>query len=73
MLVKYEVAEGDFKLDDESYRSYGLVVKEDDTTLKQIDDVSLEKNDVVNLVKLCNKLELSPVHIDDVIEDFMAE
>ncbi len=72
MLVRYEVTEGDFGLDGESYRSYGVAVMEDGVALKRIDDVSLEKNDIVNLVNLCNELELSPVHIDDVIENFLA-
>ncbi len=72
MLVKYEVTEGDFELDGESYRSYGVAVMEDGAALKRIDDVSLEKDDIVNLVNFCNELELSPVHIDDVIEDFLV-
>lgn len=57
--------------------SYGIALTEkvDDRTiiLRTISDISLLKNAVEQLVKLCNELYLDPIHLDDVIEDFLAE
>ena len=37
----------------------------------RISDVSADKSKVEELVDLCNKEQLEPVHIYDVIEDFL--
>lgn len=40
---------------------------------KEIKDISTEKKKVEKLVSLCNNLSLSPIHINDVIEDFLVD
>ncbi|MBQ7128906.1 MAG: hypothetical protein IJO19_02845 [Clostridia bacterium] len=37
-----------------------------------INDISTEKEKIEKLVSLCNELDLSPIHIYDVIEDFLV-
>lgn len=39
----------------------------------KISDISTDKSKVEKLVSLCNKLNLSPAHINDVIEDFLVD
>lgn len=39
--------------------------------LIRVSDVSTDKNKVENLIALCNEEHLDPVHIYDVIEDFL--
>lgn len=42
-------------------------------TLKEIHDITEDKNRLLNLVQKCNKYELSLVHIHDIVEDFLYE
>lgn len=54
-----------------SYTTYGIRAEgplEDDSDV-QISDVSLSKQVVEELVERCNRLELDPIHLRDVVED----
>ena len=42
-------------------------------TLKEIHDITEDKNKLFELVKKCNKYKLSVVHIYDIVEDFLYE
>ena len=48
--------------------SYGISFGE-----KQIKDISVNKTKIETLVNLCNKNNLSPIHIYDVIDDFLVD
>ena len=37
-----------------------------------IEDLSTDRRSVESLVKRCNRLALSPIHLKDVAEDFVA-
>ena len=38
-----------------------------------IDDVSTDRVEMVNFIDKCNRLELSPTHLFEVVEDFLNE
>ena len=40
---------------------------------KNIYDISTEKDKVEKLIKLCNENDASPLHINDIIEDFLVD
>ena len=40
---------------------------------RTIKDISTNKKKVERLVELCNKNKLSPIHLDDVIDDFLVD
>lgn len=40
---------------------------------REIKDISTNKEKVESLINLCNKNNLSPMHLDDVIEDFLVD
>ncbi len=42
------------------------------TVVAQINDVSLDKKSVTELVERCNRSNLSLCHLNDVVEDFIA-
>ena len=42
------------------------------TILASVHDVTTDKQALDELVSLCNRLELSSVHLLDVVEDFLA-
>lgn len=59
--------------DSGAYTSYGIVVCSMENNQRKevlrVSDVSTKKERIENLIDLCNKEQLEPVHIYDVIED----
>ncbi len=53
------------------YITYGVVIYQKDKAVREIYDVSTSKRKVMELCARCNRLKLDPMHIDDVIEDFL--
>ena len=71
--TEYKVIEGTFNVEEKEYIGYGVSVN--NTTSNEIllfQDISLNKEDIIKLVSLCNELNLDPIHINDVIDDFLA-
>ena len=54
------------------YISYGIDVVENEAVLRSVKDITTDEARLSGLVDLCNKLQLSPVQLDDVIEDFLV-
>ncbi len=51
---------------------YGIaVVDRQHVTISAALDLSPDKTAVTNLVKKCNRLKISPIHFQDVVEDFL--
>ncbi len=71
--TRYELIEGIFTLDQQEHKGYGISVNYTniDTPLL-FHDISTNKNDVIKLVSLCNELQLDPIHIRDVIDDYLV-
>lgn len=75
--VKYETTEEQL-LENEKVMTYGILVYYYDdiscenTKIVSINDISTYKEQVEKLVNLCNKLSLSPLHLMDVILDFIS-
>ncbi len=73
----YGVVEEKYKLKNKVRIAYGIVIyadTENDSTatiVASIRDLTTNKNCAEELVDYCNKLQLSPDHFDDVIEDFL--
>mgnify|MGYP005868013519 CR=1 FL=1 len=51
-----------------SYIGYGMVF-----VMVNITDISLDRAKIENLIERMNSDELSPLHMMDIIEDFLAE
>lgn len=58
--------------EDRTYISYGIITKSGGS-VRQIADLSLERGKIERLVELINTHALSELHIDDIVEDFLAE
>ncbi len=52
---------------DDQHETYGI--SKGDTVIK---DISLNKNEILELVKLLNKLDVSELHARDIVEDFLG-
>ena len=79
MNVTYGMTEERYFHGAESRVSYGIVAyadaKEDGsaTIVAAVHDVTADRQALSELVALCNRLELSLLHLDDVIEDFLTD
>ena len=79
MNVTYAVAEEKYALGEEKRISYGIVAyanAEQDgtaTIVASVRDITSDKKRLKKLVDDCNRLELSTVHLHDVVEDFLSD
>ncbi len=53
----------------ESYITYGIKVFESNKVIKYVPGVFLDETEAVKVVATCNKIQLSPNHLEDFIED----
>ena len=75
MLYLYKLRE-DEVYDEESvvHTAWGVTVSDaHGEVLRSIGDVFLDKKRAEAFVEKCNKSQLSPIHLLDVIEDVLAE
>ena len=76
--ITYAVSEEKYTFGNETRISYGIVAYSNadqdgsKTIVASIRDVTSNKERLVELVNDCNRLALSTVHLNDVIEDFLV-
>lgn len=79
MKTRYQIIEDEVLLHGHRQASYGIAVYVDAeengayTLLTAIHDVSSDGARLWDLVQSCNRLELSALHLNDVVEDFLAQ
>lgn len=79
ITITYGVSEEKYLLGDTARISYGIVAYADSTRdgiasiVASVRDISNNKTRIEQLADLFNRMELSPIHLDDVIADFLAE
>lgn len=70
---EYSLVESDCEVDGYKYRGYGICVRKVGTEeARSFFDISTRRGDVLELVDRCNRLALDPIHIEDVIDDFLC-
>ncbi len=69
--ARYELIESIKTLEEQEYRCYGIRLIFAGAAV-DVEDLSLHRDEVETLVERCNRLQLSPLHFQDVLEDFMA-
>lgn len=73
----YDILEEMIASDDVSRISYGIVVYSESeadgtvTILKAVHNITEDRPAIAELVSLCNRLELSPLHLLDIVDDFL--
>lgn len=55
------------------YTAYGIRVTHNGTDVDLISDISTDPKKADQLAKLCTDGQLDPIHIPDVIEDFLVD
>lgn len=73
-MTKYKLIKEIFSHPDIGiYTAYGIVVKENGYITHTISDITTSKKDLRTFCRLCNKLKLSPEHINEVVCDFICK
>lgn len=71
--IRYELIEGSYTVESETHIGYGIALKNMiNGKCISFHDISIEKKDILKLISLCNELQLDPIHIRDVIDDFLV-
>lgn len=78
-MITYTLIEEEFISYNSTYISYGINVcekAENDskpTLVASVHDITTDKLKLSKLISSCNKLKLSVIHLNDIIEDFLSE
>ena len=76
MEHKYIVVQSMYKNGDSTRIGFGIAAVEEydgvTTVLESISDISSDIEPIERLVKVCNNLQLEPIHLQDVATDFLA-
>ena len=77
--VTYAVSEEKYAFGEECRKSYGIVAYSNadqdgtKTIIASVRDITSNRDALARLVSDCNRLELSTMHLNDVVEDFLSE
>ena len=75
-MYRYSIIKGKSILPDGcNYLTYGIVVSaiqgKTVQEITRISDVTLNETQLISLIDRCNQLNLSPIHLKDIIDDFI--
>ncbi len=72
--MRYYVTEDLMFLEDVGeYKSYGIELREGERVLERIRDIDIRREGVEALCAICNSLELLPIHLRDVVDDYLSK
>lgn len=57
----------------EIHNSYGIRVSENEEDLFVFNNITFKEDIIIKFAELCNKHQISPVHFDDVLENFLTD
>lgn len=70
-MIQYQLVKEAVSANGTQYDTYGITVLVDGEPLSTIGDLSVDPAAVKRLIDLCNREELDPIHLDEVIENFL--
>ena len=77
--ITYAISKENYAFGNETRTSYGIVAYSNanqdgsKTIVASVRDITSDKTSLTKLVNDCNRLELSTVHLNDVVEDFLLK
>lgn len=77
--ITYAVSEEKYTFGEEERISYGIVAYSNadqdgsKTIVASVRDITIDKDSLTELVNDCNRLGLSTVHLNDVVDDFLVK
>ena len=76
--ITYGIIEEHYSANGHARTAYGIAVYADAeadgaaTVIASVHDITSDAHSLAELVQRCNRASLSPLHLKDVIEDFLA-
>lgn len=72
---QYDLVEGTYMIDNDAHTGYGIRVAAYAETEAPLcfADLIIDRNAALELVMLCNTLQISPIHLGEVVCDFLCE
>lgn len=76
--ITYALSEEIYRLGNDKRVAYGIVAYANAeldgtaTVISSVRDISSDRQAITGLIDQCNRLQLSPVHLQDIVEDFLA-
>ena len=73
-LYLYEAVRQELRSDElGEYVTYGIRASSNEQQIAFVSDVSTDKQAVQHLAELCTSDQLDPIHLNDIVEDFLME
>lgn len=69
---KYILIKGVYLIDADEHIGYGIMYCDRRNTVS-FEDISMNEKKVSSLVDVCNSLGLSPIHLSDIVDDFLSD
>lgn len=72
-MYYYLITHNTFHAEDTGkYQAFGIAVYDEASQIiKQINDITTDEMAIRQLIKQCNQLRLSPLHLEDIVDDFL--
>lgn len=70
-MYQYQLTTSNLIVDVEENLTHGIRASNESGESVKIPDISANKSEVEKLVSLCNELQLDPIHLEDIVEDFL--
>ncbi len=68
-MIEYVIEKESGEVINETSQSYSIVVKNDGAVTEKVPNAFLDERYAEKIVSLCNRLQLSPIHIYEVVEN----
>lgn len=72
-MIKYQLICGFTTENDRLNHSYGIKIVRGRRCIRVIRDISDDKERICRLIRELNELSPDPIHIDEIIEDFLCD
>lgn len=72
--IRYIVTKGYYLTSDAvKYTSFGISAIQDGVTVASVNDISTSIKEIEALADDCNRLRLDPIHLTDIVRDYIME
>lgn len=71
-MYQYQLTASESAAEENKKVTYGISVTDKNGICDKIEDISPDKAEMEKLVSLCNELQLDPIHLEDIVDDFLS-
>ena len=73
MDCKYVLVSDTYSDDTGTHEGYGIaLIDRESVTISAAHDLSCSESEVDDLVRKCNRMKISPIHFQDIVDDFLT-